>query len=153
MRKGRLFMDVKVGRSAVLPCNWRTKLDDLANDQSPHIEWRTISKTVFERRGKEHYEGEGYKGRVDVPEDKLKKGNCSLVLNDVKAEDAGVYESYLLVNRENIRSEQRLSSKALFRLFIENSHAARRQNNTKQCFLFLFFLIRQLKLKLMISDC
>ncbi|KAG9281445.1 hypothetical protein AMEX_G4289 [Astyanax mexicanus] len=115
--EGRLFMDVKVGRSAVLPCNWRTILDNLSSDQKPHIEWRTFSETVFERRGEEHYEGEGYEDRVDVPEDKLKKGNCSLVLKEVKAEDAGVYESYLLVNRV----KRALSSKRVFIQSVELS--------------------------------
>uniref|UniRef100_A0A3B1J729 Immunoglobulin V-set domain-containing protein n=1 Tax=Astyanax mexicanus TaxID=7994 RepID=A0A3B1J729_ASTMX len=115
--EGRLFMDVKVGRSAVLPCNWRTKLDNLATDQSPHIEWRTFSETVFERLGEEQFQGEGYEGRIDVPEDELKKGNCSLVLKDVKLGDAAVYESYLLVKR----TKRSLRSKRVFIQSVELS--------------------------------
>uniref|UniRef100_A0A3B1IVB3 Ig-like domain-containing protein n=1 Tax=Astyanax mexicanus TaxID=7994 RepID=A0A3B1IVB3_ASTMX len=93
--QSRVFMTARVGSSVVLPCEWRDVLSP-----SPHIEWRTLSETVFERLGEEHYEGEGYEGRVDVPEDKLKKGNCSLELKNVKAEDAGVYQSYLMVKQE-----------------------------------------------------
>ncbi|XP_072529593.1 uncharacterized protein [Salminus brasiliensis] len=105
-------MTVRVGSSAVLPCEWR----DVPR-LSPHIEWRTISKTVFERRGEELYEGEGYAGRVDVPEDKLLEGNCSLVLKDVKSGDAGVYESYLLVKR----TKRSLKSKRVFIQSVELS--------------------------------
>ncbi|KAG9281430.1 hypothetical protein AMEX_G4268, partial [Astyanax mexicanus] len=114
--QSQTFMSVGNGSSAVLPCDWRNKSINPSN-QSLYIEWRTFSGTVFERRGKEHYEGEGYEGRVDVPEDKLKKGNCSLVLKEVKAEDAGVYQSYLLVNRE----KRSLQSKRVFIQSVELS--------------------------------
>ncbi|KAG9281437.1 hypothetical protein AMEX_G4278, partial [Astyanax mexicanus] len=88
-----ILITARVGSSAVLPCD----CSEIMSSDSPLIEWRTFSGTVFERLGEEHYEGEGYEGRVDVPEDKLKKGNCSLVLKDVRPEDAGVYESYLVI--------------------------------------------------------
>ncbi|KAF7702522.1 hypothetical protein HF521_001805 [Silurus meridionalis] len=45
------------------------------------------------------YEGEGYENRVDVPQDNLLKGNCSLVLKKVRILDAGFYESHLSVKR------------------------------------------------------
>ncbi|KAI4874127.1 hypothetical protein NFI96_001937 [Prochilodus magdalenae] len=90
----RIFMSARVGSSAVLPCQWRN-----VSSSHPHVEWRTISETVFERQGEELYQGEGYKDRVDVPEDKLLKGNCSLVLKNIRPGDAGIYESYLLVRR------------------------------------------------------
>ncbi|KAL7858732.1 hypothetical protein AOLI_G00188340 [Acnodon oligacanthus] len=89
-----IFISARVGSSAVLPCDWRN-----VSTQSPHVEWRTISETVFERRGEELYQGEGYEGRVDVPEDHLLKGDCSLELKNIRPEDAGVYESFLLVRR------------------------------------------------------
>uniref|UniRef100_A0A3B1K850 Ig-like domain-containing protein n=1 Tax=Astyanax mexicanus TaxID=7994 RepID=A0A3B1K850_ASTMX len=110
--QSRVFMTARVGSLVVLPCEWRDTLSP-----SPHIEWITFSGTVFERLGEEHYEGEGYEDRVDVPEDKLKKGNCSLELKEVKAEDAGVYESYLLVNRV----KRALSSKRVFIQSVELS--------------------------------
>ncbi|XP_037398506.1 programmed cell death 1 ligand 1-like [Pygocentrus nattereri] len=90
----RIFMSARVGSSAVLPCDWRN-----VSTHSPHVEWRTFVETVFERRGGELYQGEGYEGRVDVPEDHLLKGDCSLELKNVRPEDAGVYESFLLVRQ------------------------------------------------------
>ncbi|XP_036416199.1 uncharacterized protein LOC118800142 [Colossoma macropomum] len=85
--------------------------------QTPHVEWRTISETVFERRGGELYQGEGYEDRVDVPEDHLLKGDCSLVLKNVRPEDAGVYESFLLVRRK----KRSLTSKRVFLQSVELS--------------------------------
>ncbi|KAL6473497.1 hypothetical protein MHYP_G00170580 [Metynnis hypsauchen] len=91
----RIFMFARVGSSAVLPCDWRN-----VSSQSPHVVWRTFAETVFERRGGDLYQGEGYEDRVDVPEDHLLKGDCSLELKNVRSEDAGVYESFLLVRRK-----------------------------------------------------
>ncbi|KAK1788602.1 hypothetical protein P4O66_002684 [Electrophorus voltai] len=51
------------------------------------------------RKGEESYQGEGYVNRVNVPGDMLLKGNCSLVMKELRHDDAGVYESYLLVKR------------------------------------------------------
>ncbi|KAL6473493.1 hypothetical protein MHYP_G00170540 [Metynnis hypsauchen] len=90
----RIFISARVGSSAVLPCDCRK-----VSSQNPHILWRTISETVLERRGGELYQGEGYEGRVDVPEDHLLKGDCSLELKNITLGDEGVYESYLLVSR------------------------------------------------------
>ncbi|KAG9281436.1 hypothetical protein AMEX_G4277 [Astyanax mexicanus] len=90
---------VNVGSSAVLHCDCKPIASSQLSKQSPYIKWRTTNELVFERLGEEHFQGEGYEDRVDVPEDKLRKGNCSLVLKEVKAEDAGVYESYLQVKR------------------------------------------------------
>ncbi|KAI4901080.1 hypothetical protein NFI96_015061, partial [Prochilodus magdalenae] len=99
----RIFMSARVGSSAVLPCDWRN-----VSSSHPHVEWRTISETVFERQGEDLYQGEGYEDRVDVPEDKLLKGNCSLVLKNIRPGDAGVYESFLLVSRKkrSLRSKR-----------------------------------------------
>ncbi|KAI4881076.1 hypothetical protein NFI96_013850 [Prochilodus magdalenae] len=95
--QSRIYMSAKVGSTAVLPCDWR----NISSTQlsSPHVEWRTFAETVFERKGGELYQGEEYENRVDVPEDRLLKGNCSLVLRNIRPDDAGVYESYLLVRR------------------------------------------------------
>ncbi|XP_066525022.1 butyrophilin subfamily 2 member A2-like [Hoplias malabaricus] len=96
----QISISVRVGSSAVLPCDWRNISSPETFSESLHVQWRTFSGTVFERSGEEQYQGEGYEGRVDVPEDQLLKGNCSLVLKKVTDEDEGVYESYLLVRRE-----------------------------------------------------
>ncbi|XP_036419188.1 versican core protein-like [Colossoma macropomum] len=99
----RIFMSARVSSSAVLPCDCRN-----VSTQSPHVEWKTISETVFERRGGDLYQGEGYEDRVDVPEDHLLKGDCSLELKNIRPDDAGVYESYLLVrrNKRSLRSQR-----------------------------------------------
>uniref|UniRef100_A0A8B9JKM7 Immunoglobulin V-set domain-containing protein n=1 Tax=Astyanax mexicanus TaxID=7994 RepID=A0A8B9JKM7_ASTMX len=97
--ESRIVMTVKAGSSAVLPCDWTAVSNIQPSSQIPHVEWRSFAGTIFERRGTERYAGEGYEGRVDVPEEKLVSGDCSLVLKNVKSEDARVYESYLLVNR------------------------------------------------------
>ena len=108
----RIFMSARVGSSAVLPCDWRN-----VSTQSPHVLWRTISDTVFERRGEELCQGEGYEDRVDVPEDHLLKGDCSLELKNVRPADEGIYESFLVV-REMKRS---LNSKSLLVQSVELS--------------------------------
>ncbi|XP_066525505.1 butyrophilin-like protein 1 [Hoplias malabaricus] len=95
----QISINTTVGSSAILPCDWRNISSPQSSSESPHVEWRIFSGTVFERSGEELYQSEAYKGRVDVPKDQLMNGNCSLVLNDVRAEDAGVYESYLVVKQ------------------------------------------------------
>ncbi|XP_058264537.1 uncharacterized protein LOC131365002 [Hemibagrus wyckioides] len=87
-----LQLSARVGSTAVLPCEWSH-----LSIQTPHVEWFIDSETVFERKGKESFPGEGYEGRVDVPEDELLKGNCSLVLKNVSVTDAGNYSSSMLV--------------------------------------------------------
>ncbi|KAK3558097.1 hypothetical protein QTP86_009452 [Hemibagrus guttatus] len=87
-------ISARVGSTVILPCEWRN-----ISVQVPHVQWNKVSETVFERKGVELYEGEGYEGRVDVPQDKLLVGNCSLVLKNVSLTDAGIYESYLSVRR------------------------------------------------------
>ncbi|KAL6473501.1 hypothetical protein MHYP_G00170620 [Metynnis hypsauchen] len=108
--QSRIFMSVRVGSPAVLPCDWRNIATTESASQSPHVVWRTFAETVFERKGVELYQGEGYEDRVNVPEDNLLKGNCSLELKNVRPEDAGVYESFLLVRR----TKRSLRSKRVF---------------------------------------
>ncbi|KAL6473506.1 hypothetical protein MHYP_G00170670 [Metynnis hypsauchen] len=113
--QSRIYLSVKAGSSAVLPCDWRNKTQ--SSGERPHIEWRTPSETVFERRGGEQYQGEGYEHRVDVPEDKLLSGDCSLVLKDVRLTDVGPYESFLLERR----TRRSLRSKRVFIQAVELS--------------------------------
>lgn len=91
----------KVGLSAVLPCSVASHLE---SDHKPHIQWQTTSDSVFERMGPEQFQGEAYRGRLDVPEELLVRGNCSLVLEDVRFSDAGIYECYLLVGESSIKN-------------------------------------------------
>lgn len=77
----------------MLPCTFKSSVS------SPYVQWRTDSEVVFERRRVELYEGPGYEDRVDVPEDQLREGNCSLVLKKIRKSDEGIYKSYLLLRR------------------------------------------------------
>ncbi|XP_053347136.1 butyrophilin subfamily 2 member A2-like [Clarias gariepinus] len=81
-----------VGSTAVLPCELTSVDTDI-----PYIRWNTESEIVFEREGVESYPAGGYEGRVDVPVEELRKGNCSLVLHNLTFTDTGVYTSYQTV--------------------------------------------------------
>ncbi|XP_053334584.1 CD276 antigen homolog [Clarias gariepinus] len=83
-----------VGSTAVLPCQLTSGDTDRL-----YIGWNTESEIVFERLGERSYQGEGYEGRVDVPVEELRKGNCSLVLHNLTFTDTGVYTSYQTVRR------------------------------------------------------
>ncbi|KAB5565302.1 hypothetical protein PHYPO_G00239570 [Pangasianodon hypophthalmus] len=96
-----------VGSTAVLPCELQS-----VGTETPHIWWITESEDVFEREGEESDQGEGYEGRVDVPEEELRKGNCSLVLRNLTLTDAGVYTSYQIVRRSK-RSASLMSKRDL----------------------------------------
>lgn len=96
-----VYTSSKVGLPAVLPCTVASPLDSA---HTPHIQWQTITDSVFERMGEELFQGESYKDRADVPEEMLMRGNCSLFLQDVRFSDAGVYESYLVVGESNIKN-------------------------------------------------
>ncbi|KAK3525950.1 hypothetical protein QTP70_011396 [Hemibagrus guttatus] len=87
-------ISARVGSTVVLPC----ELSSLPKP-SMYIQWRTDFAVVFERSRRESYQGERYKGRVDVPEKQLFKGNCTLVLRNVWFNDAGVYYTYLFMKR------------------------------------------------------
>ncbi|KAM9495485.1 uncharacterized protein Hap1MRO34_018421 isoform 2-T3 [Clarias gariepinus] len=84
-----------VGSTAVLPC----QLTSVDTD-TQYIRWNQ-SEIVFERVDKARYEGEGYEGRVDVPVEELRKGNCSLVLHNLTFTDTGFYTSSLSKRRIN----------------------------------------------------
>ncbi|KAF5886982.1 antigen like protein, partial [Clarias magur] len=83
-----------VGSTAVLPCEMTS-----VNTDRLYIVWRMKSEIVFERLGEKLYQDEGYEGRVDVPVEELRKGNCSLVLHNLTLDDTGVYSSYQTVRR------------------------------------------------------
>ncbi|XP_076862408.1 uncharacterized protein LOC143514736 [Brachyhypopomus gauderio] len=110
------ILSAREGSTALLPCEWKHVPGVPLSSPTPHIEWRTISETVFERRGEESYQGVGYQDRVDIPQDVLLRGNCSLVLMNVRPDDAGLYESYLLVKRpkRSLRSERVFIQKVEF---------------------------------------
>ncbi|XP_062855620.1 uncharacterized protein LOC134318550 [Trichomycterus rosablanca] len=95
------FTQSEVGLDTVLPCRWHRH--EKRPSELPYIQWQTISDVVFERMGHENFQAAAYSGRADVPEGVLERGNCSLLLRDVRFSDAGVYESYLVVNGESYK--------------------------------------------------
>ncbi|XP_062855767.1 junctional adhesion molecule-like [Trichomycterus rosablanca] len=98
-------VNAPVGSTALLPCNCTTE-----PDKTPRVLWKTDSETVFERQGDVSYHGEGYKGRVDVSEDELNKGNFSLVLKNVSVNDENVYTCSLVVKpKQDLIQKVRLS--------------------------------------------
>ncbi|KAI5615885.1 hypothetical protein C0J50_8734 [Silurus asotus] len=87
-------VSVEVGSTIVLPC----KLESVG-PETLYIKWIKESNMVFERKPDNGKAGEGYEGRVDVPEEELRKGNCSLVLRNPTLNDTGVYTNIQLVPR------------------------------------------------------
>ncbi|XP_031734722.1 uncharacterized protein LOC116400800 [Anarrhichthys ocellatus] len=91
-----LSVTSKVGNRAVLPCSWKQRLQ--LTPSACHVQWATPADTVFEMNGNDKWEAEEFEGRVEVPEEKLGSGNCSLIINDVQIGDSGRYESFMVVD-------------------------------------------------------
>ncbi|KAG7273069.1 hypothetical protein CRUP_010041 [Coryphaenoides rupestris] len=81
-----------VGGQTVLPCSW-AELPATAHVDGADRMWSAAE----------------YRGRVEIPEEQLAAGNCSLVLRDVQNMDAGVY---------GIRGQGRVAS----RVFVHSVH-------------------------------
>ncbi|KAM9496139.1 uncharacterized protein Hap1MRO34_023379 [Clarias gariepinus] len=128
---GVIFADTqtvpaRVGSTAILPCH----LSDVSS-QPMHVVWRIKREVVFERKGKESYVGEGYEGRVEVPEDELRNGNCSLLLNHVKSTDAGVYQSFLGMKRTKRAPSKKLHLIQSIELSVNDLPEERNKNTEK----------------------
>ncbi|XP_051246894.1 galectin 17 isoform X2 [Dicentrarchus labrax] len=87
----------RVGNQAVLPCSWKTRLGKEA-PSTCHIQWATTEDTVFELRGERKWQAEAFQGRMEVPQEKLGSGDCSLIIHDVQIGDTGRYESFMVVD-------------------------------------------------------
>uniref|UniRef100_A0A1A7YZT8 Immunoglobulin domain-containing protein n=1 Tax=Iconisemion striatum TaxID=60296 RepID=A0A1A7YZT8_9TELE len=87
----------KVGNEAKLPCSWKSH-QDAATRSSCHIQWVFPPHTVFEQDGEDKWQAEEFKGRLEMPEDRLGSGDCSLIIKDVQIEDTGKYESFMIVD-------------------------------------------------------
>ncbi|KAF5893101.1 programmed cell death 1 ligand 1-like, partial [Clarias magur] len=86
---GSHVISARVGDTAILPC----KASEVSTQT--RVYWKTDSQVVFERWGGASFQGPGYEGRVDVPEDELRIGSCCLVVKNVSVTDAAVYTSYI----------------------------------------------------------
>lgn len=86
-----------VGNQAVLPCSWKPRLGE-ETPHTCHIQWATPADTVFELLGEQKWQAAEFKGRVEVLEEKLGSGDCSLIISDVQIKDAGRYESFMVVD-------------------------------------------------------
>ncbi|XP_037831637.1 galectin 17 isoform X2 [Kryptolebias marmoratus] len=86
-----------VGSQAVLPCSWKSSQAG-AGPSDCHVQWVSTPVTVFERHGEDRWQAEEYRGRLEVPQEKLGSGDCSLIINDVQIEDTGRYESFVVVD-------------------------------------------------------
>ncbi|XP_033981019.1 uncharacterized protein lgals17 isoform X2 [Trematomus bernacchii] len=92
-----LSVTFKVGNQAVLPCSWKQRLGEVA-PSTCYIQWSSPADTVFELQGDKKWQAEEFQGRMEVPEEKLKSGDCSLVISDVQIGDTGRYESFMVVD-------------------------------------------------------
>ncbi|KAJ4927965.1 hypothetical protein JOQ06_015765 [Pogonophryne albipinna] len=92
-----LSVTFKVGNQAVLPCSWKQRLGEVA-PSTCYIQWTSPADTVFELQGEKKWQADEFQGRMEVTEEKLKSGDCSLVISDVQIGDTGRYESFMLVD-------------------------------------------------------
>ncbi|CAG5888321.1 galectin 17 [Menidia menidia] len=95
----------KVGNQVVLPCSWKSNLGEVASSAC-HIQWVAPPKTILEQRGEERWQAGRFMGRLEVPQEKLESGDCSLIINDVQIEDTGKYESFVVVEGVMSRKER-----------------------------------------------
>uniref|UniRef100_A0A3P9DMV5 Uncharacterized LOC101464314 n=1 Tax=Maylandia zebra TaxID=106582 RepID=A0A3P9DMV5_9CICH len=92
-----LSISYMAGDQAILPCSWKSHLGEAALPVC-HVQWVTLSDTVFEQRGDEKWQAPEFEGRMRVPEEKLGSGNCSLIISDVQLGDTGRYDSFMVVD-------------------------------------------------------
>ncbi|KAI5612981.1 hypothetical protein C0J50_4223 [Silurus asotus] len=96
-----ITVEAHVGSTALLPCNLSKVFT-----QTSAIQWKDNNEIVFERSINGTHDGEGYEGRVDVPEDELRKGNCSLVLEEVRVTDHAFYRSFKVIHVEDTNTDK-----------------------------------------------
>lgn len=53
---------------------------------------------VFEQEGDQKWQAEDFEGRLEVLQESLRSGDCSLIISDVQFGDAGQYESFMVVD-------------------------------------------------------
>lgn len=88
----------RVGSTALLPCK--------LTSQTPNVRWRTNYDVIFQRNSNGTSTHPRFEGRVDVPVDQLRKGDCSLVLKDVKLSDDSFYKYYMADQADSANPDQ-----------------------------------------------
>ncbi|KAG7324641.1 hypothetical protein KOW79_012657 [Hemibagrus wyckioides] len=88
-----ITVSARVGSTVILPC----KLTEVFT-QTSLIRWKMNNELVIERSINATSSGSGYEGRVDIPVDELRKGNCSLVLKDVRITEDRFYKTFTVEN-------------------------------------------------------
>lgn len=92
------------GGQATLPCSL-SHLGETAVSAVYHVQWTALSEIVFEQRGDEKWQAPEFEGRLRVPEERLRSGDCSLIISDVQLGDAGRYDSFMVVDgQRSLRS-------------------------------------------------
>ncbi|XP_022075219.1 uncharacterized protein LOC110969444 [Acanthochromis polyacanthus] len=112
-----------VGSQAVLPCSWKDRLGEAPT--FCHVQWATLSDTVFEQRGNDRYQAAEFRGRVKVPEEQLGSGDCSLIISDVQIGDTGRYESFMVVDGQRSRGTRVFIQSVKLSVFDHKSHQSR----------------------------
>ncbi|XP_008302378.1 galectin 17 [Stegastes partitus] len=114
-----------VGSQAVLPCSWKSRLGEVALPAC-HVQWASLSDTVFEQWGEARWQAAEFKDRVKVPEEKLGSGDCSLIISDVQIGDTGRYESFMVVDGERSKGTRVFIQSVKLSVFDHKSHQSRR---------------------------
>ncbi|XP_013879377.1 galectin 17 [Austrofundulus limnaeus] len=87
----------KAGSRVVLPCSWKPHRAEVS-PSACHVQWVSPPFTVFEQRSEDKWQAKEFDGRLEVPEETLGSGNCSLIIKDVQIRDTGSYESFMVVD-------------------------------------------------------
>ncbi|CAN9503601.1 unnamed protein product [Ophioblennius macclurei] len=91
-----------VGNEVELPCSWRTHLG-VQTPPECHVQWANPTDIVFELKGDKRFEAEEFQGRLQVPENRLGSGDCSLIITDVQLQDSGNYDGFMVVDGKRSR--------------------------------------------------
>ncbi|KAL7858852.1 hypothetical protein AOLI_G00189540 [Acnodon oligacanthus] len=91
-------VSASAGERVALPC-------EMPNDltlEEPLFWWRSGIGVICELTGENVTIYEAFKGRAEVSEEKLKDGDCSLILYNVNESDSGQYRFYKVGRKEEL---------------------------------------------------
>ncbi|KAM4035671.1 V-set domain-containing T-cell activation inhibitor 1-like isoform 1-T2 [Anomaloglossus baeobatrachus] len=98
-----------VGENVILPCT--VKYNEKFSYDALNIRWKTEQKYVklfFYGNFQDERQNEIFKGRTQLFYDEFPKGNLSLVLNNIQASDAGIYECLVFNSKERYTTKTEL---------------------------------------------